>query len=112
MTEADPFAALGATASTGNPRASTESKRLATEMRRLSELKTIPKDKLRELLTLVSIHGIAQALEDGSEKSMLDWSKLLSAQTGLTKVVEAVDEADLEVKIALQRIAERQNAAK
>ena len=43
---------------------------------------------------------------------MLDWAKLLSAQTGLTKVVEAVDDADLDLKRALHAAAEQQNGAR
>lgn len=112
MTTTDPFAALG-TAPAENKKASGEAKRLATELRKLAEKSSLSKEKLRELLTQVSIHGIAQALEDGSEKSMLDWSKLLSAQTGLTKVVETTnDGAELELQRALTAAAERQNGAR
>jgi len=107
----DPFADLAASPA-DNKKSTLEAKRLAKELRGLADQKSISKDKLRELLTQVSIHGIAQALEDGSEKSMLDWSKLLSAQTGLTKVVEAVDDADLDLKRALHAAAEQQNGAR
>jgi hypothetical protein len=62
----------------------------------------------------VSIIGLAQAIDEQAEKSMLDWSKLLSAQTGLTKTpgdAGSGGEEDETLRRELEEAARRQNEA-